>query len=762
MPHDEPHQPALPDDDIPEGQGPAASPLSGEAKPVVYGEETPFTADYPVILRPVIELDEATRADLEEQRRVQDFVLSFIKAMLRTGYYDPSHPKARTAKQGLYNQFVNLLGDRYEMGFLVKVTQEERDILIDGYWDEPRLLGDIMSKNTGEIFIPKFADYLQRKRLRACAIKRDITVTEFDRFIDIMSGSLQMQRGTPEDDRRALIAILRENRIFSVSIIFEEDMLGGKRRLPWRVELAITRLSKDLATIPMYRDISAERRQIIKLQIFEDIFRPLRRADILAEVLFNIDLIEEILHQIEELEQLDVEQEVIDILPHAMLIMTADELMHDYKSLYLTPRRKFGFEPEVARERTKNILIKIASHIITDKAPEGDRILEALYREGVIRFSELPDHVQRLLRTEKVTEAFLGGPEEFAKSLDEKKDVTSYQAQLDDLELIFNELLKRGKVLPLYEGYKAVREHSRFKSRQFPERQALASAFLDNFRTEANLMKIRGQFSDDDKTLRMVIFEMLGDAGLLGLAPIYDLMVTSENRWIRKSAIRAIVGIGKDTAPFLLHHLVQPGLHWYVYRNILLILSDLGDENVAHEATRFLSHPHEMVRVEALNVLVKMKGSEAADYLLQALDDVHPEVVRRALFQLGVINCRAPKLIERIEQILFSDSKATDDVLQVHAIMAVGAMGKGPFSKGRTTEQVIIDAIEQGDQGGWFKRLKQLKSNKSNRVLRTAAETLGVIGSKEARSILTRLSKLKDTEVAEQAGAALERLSSDA
>ena len=44
----------------------------------------------------------------EIKARLAQFLLALIQAFLRTGYYTPNHPQARTAKVGLYEDFQKL------------------------------------------------------------------------------------------------------------------------------------------------------------------------------------------------------------------------------------------------------------------------------------------------------------------------------------------------------------------------------------------------------------------------------------------------------------------------------------------------------------------------------------------------------------------------------------------------------------------------------------------------------------------------------
>ena len=117
------------------------------------------------------------------------FILSFIQALLKTGYYTPDHPETQKARAGLHDGFQSLLKGHREITFVVVSSEGKRDVLVDGIVDEPVTLSSLMLKGMAEIFIPKFIEYFDRKNLSSFSVKSDITRNEFEAFIDIMSES---------------------------------------------------------------------------------------------------------------------------------------------------------------------------------------------------------------------------------------------------------------------------------------------------------------------------------------------------------------------------------------------------------------------------------------------------------------------------------------------------------------------------------------------------------------------------------------------
>ena len=116
-----------------------------------------------------------------------DFILRLIQAFLRTGYYTPEHPESKKAQEGLYQQFKRLFEHEEELTFMVRDEEDGQDIFVEGLMPEAQRLGRMMMRGMGELYVPKFAKYLERKDLISLTLKNRMDQTEFTRFVEIMS-----------------------------------------------------------------------------------------------------------------------------------------------------------------------------------------------------------------------------------------------------------------------------------------------------------------------------------------------------------------------------------------------------------------------------------------------------------------------------------------------------------------------------------------------------------------------------------------------
>src|SRR5512139_912638 len=121
------------------------------------------------------------------QNKLTDFILHLIQAFLRTGYYTAEHPESKKAKEGLYQQFKTLFDQEDELTFLSREEQDQQEILVEGVLPETQVLRRMMLKGMGELYVPKFVKYFERKDLISLTLMSRMDQTEFSRFIDIMS-----------------------------------------------------------------------------------------------------------------------------------------------------------------------------------------------------------------------------------------------------------------------------------------------------------------------------------------------------------------------------------------------------------------------------------------------------------------------------------------------------------------------------------------------------------------------------------------------
>jgi len=214
----------------------------------------------------------ASVAPRPEHGALAQFMLSLIKAMIQTGYYAADHPEAKKALSSLYREFRQVIGDRSELTCLLAGTQSGRAILIDGYEATPLSLDQVMMKGMAQLFTPKFTEFFDRWALLSFSLKADLTAEEFQAFVELMA---QLPVAGPDTghERQRLTQALLDHHILHISTVFNDDLVGRERRLSWRVQMALSRLRRDLRMLPLYQRATPEQLRRIKIQIIDDVVR---------------------------------------------------------------------------------------------------------------------------------------------------------------------------------------------------------------------------------------------------------------------------------------------------------------------------------------------------------------------------------------------------------------------------------------------------------------------------------------------------------
>ena len=137
----------------------------------------------------------------------------------------------------------------------------------------------------------------------------------------------------------------------------------------------------------------------------------------------------------------------------------------------------------------------------------------------------------------------------------------------------------------------------------------------------------------------------------------------------RGRLIEAIRGLGEPALPALYEGLNSPT--WYLVRNTLNLLADLGDAAALPEVERCLAHADGRVKRAAVRCLWKVCGPVAVPTLLAALKTSDPETQMEIIFALGQLRSRQalPALAA------FALAKHAPEPLRIRAAETLGQIG---------------------------------------------------------------------------------------
>ncbi len=666
-----------------------------------------------------------------------EFILSFIQALLKTGYYTPGHPGAEKAKEGLYLSLMKTLAGRNEITFVSVQEKGLKDVMIDGLFDEPTKLSSLMFKGMAEMYIPKFLEYFERKHLTSFSMKSRITEHEFDNFINIMSES-PLEEDTTGNLREKMTLDLIKNSIVSVSTVFNVELVGKERKLPWMVELALTRLKNDLSKIPLYKNVSEEKLSAIKAMVFDDIIRPIKMPLMIKEILVNLDLI---LFDTMGMTKEELEEEVMSYFNIDVLMRAAPELLTEYVKIKDAYEQIQGEEELLNHmENVREIAGKVALKLATYEKTE-DSLLMEFVRHGLIGIDELPDEKKNKARRAGAVDNFLLNPEEYFKAIEKALDDELEQrcGMFADLlpELLLRSYLdEAGEIVRVITG--AGFDFHKMDKEFFNEFTAAVS----------------GQVQDSSKEDQLKLMEILKTMGECSI-PVFVDLLADNSRIIRKIACDILTDYRAKAIPHLVIAL-DKRKHWHYTRNILMVLADIGEggAEMGDIFRKYIAHEEQRVREEVIKGLTNVIGADSEAHLLDYMKDPSPSVRRKALWGLRTIKSTKPEVFSYLCGVLDGKIQEDEPIIE-QALLILTSMGPRIDNVDNIENATIKILKNRGLMGKFTGKLVL-----SDKLEVKACEALGVIGAEKSIAVLKKLEKDESQELRDAAMEAIKKINS--
>ena len=557
--------------------GPAGPPASTASKlawlrEVVGGVDLTIQPDVePEPLAPAhSERKELSPEERELIKPVGEFIMDLAKAMLRSGYYSADHPGAQQAKSGLYDSLLRSIGAKQEIMLINQETREKTDILISGILDEPVSVRTVVGQGMAELFVPRLRDFFNRKSLVSFALKREITPAHFETFVDIMSDP-KVDTGTGTKAGDLLTESLVAAGITEISTVFVDDMLMLEENLPWRVEMAIHRLAKDLKVLPMFKNKTEEEIRALKLSIVEDIIRPMQHPDMLKDIVLNCHVIA---RHVKAVDSEELERTIISAFPLRMVLPTSRFIFDEMDRI----RSRLEKEPdlEVLLRRltdVKRILKHIAGRMVAEDVGGAEKFLEQLFFNEILAFEELPVEVQYRVNTIRLARDLKEHLPEYEHALAGAADPDEAMLVLRSFKRVLPGLLADAnwdttlEMVNLLERASAV--SPAFRTGQLPEDPL-------RFIAEEHQAALASAFLSVKKEDQAAASELLVRLGALGLEVFITALVESKDRGVRKLAVESLVKQGERALPRVRELLDDGARVWFLHRNALLILGQIG------------------------------------------------------------------------------------------------------------------------------------------------------------------------------------------
>ena len=116
--------------------------------------------------------------------------------------------------------------------------------------------------------------------------------------------------------------------------------------------------------------------------------------------------------------------------------------------------------------------------------------------------------------------------------------------------------------------------------------------------------------------------------GAAAAPPLLDALAVAESRGARRGLLAQLAKMGAEIAPFVIARLDDS--RWYVTRNLLALLEELGPPPAGFSAAPYMRHTDARVRWQAVKLQLK-RPAERDEALVVGLRDQDPRTLRLAL-----------------------------------------------------------------------------------------------------------------------------------
>lgn len=655
------------------------------------------------------------------QEVLGDFILGFVQALLRTGYYLPTHPQARKAKQGLHARFRSLFHGRHELTFMVQDVDGRKNVLVEGVRAESQKLSALMPAGMAEAYVPRLAHFLERKDLVSITLEEDMGEEEFSRFVDMLS-----ETGTAVTDaagKERFTARLREGGVAHFSVVFEEDLVAPERKLPWRAHLAIARLRKDLKHVPLFHDLDEAGLRSLRRQVVRDVLRPISRADLLAALLMNSDLAAS-----GELPAAEIEDEIARFVPDPLILPTGSAAL----AALLTPH-----DPECTA-RQRRALLGLLLSARAEKQPGLAELVREMFDRGLVELERLPEPLKDQILLERDADRFLAARSAVLSRLDATTSADAYRLRVGGLLRLVPELLRRDRVEDAVGLATVVRGHAALGG---PRAEVAAEALGRLARGEV-AAALKARFLHGRKEDRVAVATLCQSVGDETRPLLLQIVREAADAWTRKNAAEVLLHMGPQATEMLVAELHEGWLSAEIRAELLMVLGECRSATPSLLPTlhHFAGDADPRVREEAMWALCRLRGAAEQPLFLHMLDDPDPEVLARAIRCLRAARCggavdKAVELLSHMEEA--PEMQPLEE--QLYAVLP--DLATAACARGGAVEELLIRKLHGARTQGLWSALQRPRHPLTEDAFQGICEALAVVGTERGREALAELSR---------------------
>jgi hypothetical protein len=263
---------------------------------------------------------------------------------------------------------------------------------------------------------------------------------------------------------------------------------------------------------------------------------------------------------------------------------------------------------------------------------------------------------------------------------------------------------------------------------------------LASVNSEESINSLGEMFDSDAAPDEQLVSEYTGFLNRTSIPSFISLLGGMESIHGRKIVINVLIHLGKHDI-----QAVAKGLQdnrWFLVRNIIYVLRHIGDKKAVEYLLATAKHTDERVKKEAIKTLGELKNPLALQTLRDCLDETDPSIRKIAVKALGAVGSETAKRII-LERLAGKDFKGKDfdEKRDFYEVLALW------------NHADVIDFLI-----GTLKKRALFGKAKVDENRACAAYCLGLMGSKDSLSALSKLRDSKNKLVRDAVNTAIKKI----
>lgn len=623
------------------------------------------------------------------QTNSAQFLGAFVKAVCEAAQAGTGHPAFTRAFKAL-GTALHTLPERTTPITLITRGPGRTGGSVEGLQADFLELPDALDGHASPEEIDIFFRRLRLNHLALLTIDRSIGPTELGQLV----GALGTHSHNPRDpESKSLTELLRAQHVSGVRVLCEADLLKA-RPMDWRVRIALTLASERL--LGGYATGFAARVQ--RRKVLAEVTDSLVRSQV-KEALLCVDVLT---GARSDLPAEAIESDLVAVFSNPILKLVVEDLLKDmerfqkYSAEEDPEEDPLGARRDVVMMRTMRVLALAAKRLISEAQHEDAEIVARLVGLGLVPPEDVPASVRQISTVQRAFAGDAPSPDAIIEELEFGARGEEARLALGSAVQTFPQLVMAG--LLEQAGLLGRAVHRWVHEGGDPE---LATGALRAMATPECLdvlaAKVAKAESREERVQPMRVLQILGPAAA---QRVLDMLHSSEQRELRIELLSVITGWGNGAVAPISAALALRPPDWYFARNLVGLLGMVGHREDAGTVGHYAHHAHPRVREEALGALAKLLAKQSEPWLIEALEDEHDDVVRRALRHLGALKSAKPAVVQRIARIIdpeMTGGRPAPPELLIAAIETASHITHETLPWGETLEGLLLRVVRTRD-----------------------------------------------------------------